>query len=77
MVEGGHTTDWEGGVHGKLSAEIATLWDVSVDTVVEQVLERLDRERVQLITQRAQARAVHRVWRQQKVSRVPSYWDPW
>lgn len=50
MAEGGHAGAQEGGVHGKVSAETAMPGDVSVEVIVEWVLEHLGREGVQPIT---------------------------
>ena len=50
MAEGKRTAEQEGGIHGKVSAKIATPKDISVDTIVERGLEHLGREGVQPVT---------------------------
>ena len=50
MAEGERAAEREGGAHGEVTAEIATPRDISVDAIVERVLERLGREGVQPVT---------------------------
>ena len=50
MAEGERAAEREGGEHSEMSAEVTTPRGISVDAIVERVLERLGREGVQPVT---------------------------